>query len=121
MQLINGDLFEIGEDKETCSYCGEETDELYGCRKDQYCKNCLRQLATLEIANEMGERYSEEVTINGFLANAFSEEEINEILLRELKNASAETQKKSAENYCIGDKCAKWDFADWLEDVWFER
>lgn len=84
---------------EDCPYCGSyEFDEVEMCRKcgeffDEYninggiCWDCLKKYAKdLDTVLKVGEKEKTNISINGFLGWFFTEEEIEEILLRELKD-----------------------------------
>ena len=66
-----------------CAVCGKYKE------KDEYsvCDECLEEAETLENALEYGAEAEETIEINGFLAQVFSNTEIEEILVRELNNA----------------------------------
>lgn len=100
--------------KKTCKNCSEKFDEEDGYL---FCPDCLREkmfemkydpISCAKYA-EKG-NYKENVEINGFLAGAFTEQEINEILLRELIQASC-VRPYDCTWFLEMDEC-------WLEDVW---
>ena len=94
------------DEAEECACCGEYMSG------DNYiiCEACLEKEAMYENAKEYGDENKEEVEINGFYANAFSADKIEEILDRELKNSSS--AKEAAKRYCHEDTGC---FADFLE------
>lgn len=105
-------------DAERCDICGEyyREDELH----DGICKDCLKEEMTVDNAIECGKDGSArvEVSINGFLASCFSQEQIDELLIKALEekiNASDADANKvidMAEIWCGDDEGY---FADWLK------
>jgi len=103
---------------ERCEECGEyfPADELY----DGICKGCLKQEMTVDNALKCGEEGGarQTISVNGFLASCFSEDEINRILEEKLQNlidssyASAMGIIDKAECWCEEDETY---FADWLK------
>ena len=103
-----GDFVEARE----CALCGEYFDKEEGWR---VCKHCLEEGATYENALAVGEENKDSVKINGFLANVFTESQIEEILQRELDQARKLTPtdiNEQAKQYCLDDSDY---FGDWLE------
>ena len=88
-------------------HCGGELEEVYKCKicgeitESEICEKCL----TLEKCFEVGEEHRQCLELNGFVANMFTTSEIEEILMRELKEA----QELGITN--------KYDFIDYLENV----
>lgn len=110
------EIEECGEYEKKCKNCGKIFDE-----DDGYlmCPDCLREkmfemkydpVSCAKYA-EKGD-YKESVEINGFLAGAFTEREINEILLKELIQTSC-VRPYDCTWFLKMDEC-------WLEDVWEE-
>ena len=105
------------EEAKQCAECGEyfAEDEMSG----EYCTECLKEHATVENAIESGNEATEKVSVNGFVAFVFSEEEINEILVGALEKkidsgtAGANAIIDKARDFCFDD--ATW-FAEWLEE-----
>lgn len=108
---------EVSETKQ-CKTCGEHFDasDMYG----EYCKDCLNSEMTVDNAIKCGAEVDarREVSINGYLASLFSEEDIDALLERELGCKMAESRRNTmvaidkAEWFCKEDE--RW-FADWLE------
>jgi len=105
------------EEAKQCVECGEyfAEDEMSG----EYCAECLKEHATVENAIASGNEATEKVSVNGFVAFVFSEEEINEILVGALEKkinsgtAGANSIIDRARDFCFDD--ATW-FAEWLEE-----
>lgn len=102
---------EYFEEAVECEFCGEwtVTEDLH----EGICENCISEKATVEIAVKYGETEKQTIELNGLLAYAFSDEQINEILLRELKEAARiYPQKIKAEIIefygCDMEAFAKW-------------
>ena len=75
------------EEMEVCEICGEEflPDELHG----GVCHDCIEDYRyDFELCHKIAKKEKEEVNINCFLASMFEAEEIEEILLEELRKAS---------------------------------
>lgn len=72
------------EEAEACELCGEYAEELFGgvC---QDCIDCYKN--DVETCYKIGGTYKDEVKINGFLATMFTEKDIENILLENLKNS----------------------------------
>lgn len=73
----------------SCSECGEYYPEgdLFGM--NSVCEDCIMKMRyDLDFCAAVGDEVQEEVSLNGFLLEMFSEEEIEAILMRELKAAS---------------------------------
>ena len=83
-----------------CPYCYGYFEEMYQCEicgewftdgelTSGVCDDCIYQHDTdYELCYKLGneEDIKESVSINGFVASVFTEEQINEILMRELRN-----------------------------------
>ena len=88
-------------------HCGGELEEVYKCKicgditESKICEKCL----TLEKCFEVGEEHRQCLELNGFVANMFTTSEIEEILMRELKEA----QELGITN--------KYDLEDYLESI----
>ena len=97
----------------TCPICGNEFNAEYF--ENAVCDPCAYKNATYTNALALGKEEPREVNINGFLAYAFTESEIEEILLRELEEKGnilvAGVRNLYAHEYCTEDIGA---FADWL-------
>ena len=75
------------EEMHKCKICGEHytDDEL----TSGVCDECIYEHDTdHELCYRLGEKSTESVSINSFLASAFTEEQINEILYHRLKEIS---------------------------------
>jgi hypothetical protein len=82
-----------------CPYCHGYFDEMYQCKicgewntdgelTSGVCDECIYQHDTdIELLYKLGneEEAKETVTLNGFVASVLTEEQINEILMRELR------------------------------------
>lgn len=76
-----GDIVEATE----CDECGE----VFKKKGEQcMCDKCLEKYKTFDNAIKIGAEWRYKVTINSFLAECFSVEQIEEILERELREAS---------------------------------
>lgn len=105
-------------DAERCDICGEyyREDELH----NGICDSCLEEEMTVDNAIKCGKDGSArvEVSINGFLARCFDEEEIDALLLQALEmqigssEANAVAIMDSAEEWCKEDIAY---FAEWLK------
>lgn len=90
-------------------FCGGDLEEIHKCKfcsefieKDkEICDKCL----TMEKCFEIGEEHRQCLELNGFVANMFNTSEIEEILMRELKEA----QELGGIN--------KYDLEDYLESI----
>ena len=71
---------------EVCVVCGKPY--LWGETESSICPNCMMSHCNIDFCYDAGKTYNEDVELNGFLASMFSKEEIEEILLRELKKAN---------------------------------
>ena len=74
------------EETKPCASCGSERfeDDLYG----GICKECLSEYDNdLDTCLKLGEINKEEIEINSLLVTMFTQAEIEEILIRELKEA----------------------------------
>ena len=106
-------------DAKRCEICGEyfREDELH----DGVCDECLKEEMTVDNAIECGKDGSArmEVSINGFLAFCFNQEEIDALLIKALEDKintsriDANVVIDRAEEWCSEDKSY---FADWLKD-----
>lgn len=97
---------------ERCKLCDEyfNPDDLEG----GVCKSCLEDELTYENAIKVGEINKEKVEINSFYTFAFTEDEIEKILKKELDEAnrlSPSVVDDDVKNYLNEDK--SW-FGDWL-------
>lgn len=105
---------ENDDDMKECQVCGNRVfeDDI----DNEICIDCLTKYATLENAIEYGKCRKEQVELNGFLFSQFTEREIEEILLKELKEYKqifpGRCQKQTVE-YCHD---SKWDFAEFIKD-----
>lgn len=102
-----------------CEICGEEVPDeecLYGV-----CDSCLAKAETFENALAYGKSTRTSVKINGFFAWFFKRNEIEEILLREMKSAIAnlkevgfyDSRETFEKDFLRNDSS---DFADWLKE-----
>lgn len=109
--FINGALARLfstymADEAEVCACCGDYMSN------DNYkvCESCLDKETTYDNAKAYGEDNKAEVEINGFYAHAFTAEQIERILDRELKNSLSENE--AAERYCHE---YSYSFEDFLE------
>lgn len=103
---------------EQCVICGEyfKEDEMH----DRICDECLKEEMTVDNAIECGKDGSArtEVSINGFLAFCFNQEEIDSLLTKALEDkinnsdAAVNGAIDNAEEWCKEDLSY---FADWLK------
>ncbi len=84
-----------------CAICDEwcNPDDLYG----GVCESCLDNNVDADNALQLGDENKEKIEINGFLAQAFSESEIESILKSKLNNNKS-FYHNDIKNYCLGDK-----------------
>lgn len=94
---------------ETCELCGEPCLKIYS----GVCAECLNDCAELEEAIDYGEQNKKEILINGYLAREFTLEEIELILMREVREEKRLGLKLKYEEFCLEDKC---DFAEFLKE-----
>ena len=97
------------EEAEKCEVCGEW--HLAEKVVNGMCENCLKEEATVPNAFAWGEYEKQGVELNGFVAWAFTPDEINSILLTELMK-NKDLADKYARDYCMDDT---WAFADYLK------
>lgn len=113
-----GDSFD--ETIDGCCSCGGEYVEAYQCKvcgewfsEDDLCydvcDDCRKAYATVSYALEQGKNDTTTVTINGFVADALTEEEINRILA-----------KWMTENFTDGSKVVV-DYLNNDEEYYAER
>ena len=77
-----------------CKNCNKWTTE-----DMDFCRECLEEHKTLDTMLEIGADYEEKICINGFLACAFTKEDIELILIDTLKNGEKENLDKAIEKY----------------------
>lgn len=80
------------EEAQKCEVCGEYMleDEIFG----DVCEGCIQQYENdIQGCYELSQNEAEEISINAFLCTMFTTQEIEELLLRELKNANASCKK----------------------------
>ena len=84
------------------------------------CSNCIKRNITLDNCIELGKEWTEEVTINGFLASYFRGyvDELEDALVEVVKNkyeCEPESVEKALKEYFdYGRDC----FISWLEEKW---
>ena len=100
---------EYFEEAEKCDKCGEwhVADKVV----NGMCEECLTKAATPQNAYEWGEQEKQGVELNGFIAWAFTADEIESILLNELMK-DKDLAAKYARDYCMDDS---WMFAEYLK------
>ena len=110
--------------EEYCPNCGsEDFEEAEKCEKcgewhisdkvaNGICEDCLTEASTPQNAYAWGEHEKQGVELNGFVAWAFTADEINSILLNELMK-SKDLADKYARDYCMDDA---WMFANYLKE-----
>jgi hypothetical protein len=99
------------EEATMCEDCGNYflSDEIYNAR----CEDCLSENMTLENALLVGAENKEKIEINGYLADEFTADQINEILKRELMEAQRVFPGSlNYKRYLQNDISY---FADWLD------
>ena len=123
------DFTQLGEKGfiDDCS-CGGEIVEAYECvlcdelSANVMCDKCLNENITFETVLRYGNDTKQNIEINGYLAHEFTEEQINEILERELREAKKLGFKTKHEEYANNDLG---HFEMWLEenkdDLWFVK
>lgn len=120
-RLANGDpdtRFEAHNEYEEelfeCELCGGR--ELEEDINNGVCDRCLEKEISFIKAVEYGANRKEQVELNGFLFSQFTDREIEEILIEELKKYGEVFPlklRKGIEEYCLDDK---WDFAEFIKD-----
>lgn len=99
-----------------CIVCGNVLkSEDYGI-----CNNCIKRNITLDNCIELGKEWTEEITINGFLASYFREfvDEMEDLLIEAIKSKQEhdpECVEKALEEYFNYDREC---FISWLEEKW---
>ena len=78
---------------------GAIPDDLHG----GVCDSCLDDSVDVDNALLIGDENKEKVEINGFLAQIFSETEIENLIKNKL-NENKSFYRKETENYCLDDK-----------------
>jgi hypothetical protein len=93
-----------------CRLCGEL---FYDPESFNVCNSCMEESAcNTAYALKIGVENEDSVAVNGFIAYALDNGEINEILMSYIKEHSKELQEK-AKGYCLDDK---YHFSDWIID-----
>ena len=110
--------FPAYEDRDVCPYCqSEDIEESIACKvcgeESEYeiCEKCIKELSTDEKVLKYSDRESEEIEIGGIYAYHLSRSQIEEILLRELKQSGKWQELK--EDFIKSDYS---DYIDWLEE-----
>lgn len=103
---------------EQCKSCGEYFDKDDMC--DGYCEECLKEKMTVDNAIKCGEEIDArtEISLNGFLASVFSEEEIDQLLLTELEKRISSSREGAVKAINLAEEFCKEDmswFIGWLE------
>ena len=99
-----------------CIICGNVLkDEDYSI-----CDNCIQNNITLDNLLSLGKEWTEEITINGFLASYFRGyiEELEDILLEAIRQKYEQEPnvlEKSMKEYFDFDRDC---FINWLEEKW---
>lgn len=93
-----------------CGICKEWISE----EEFDICEECLSQFYTEENCLEIGEYNATEIKINEFLAIAFSEDEVVQILIHYL-HQDPKRLEKAIKNYC---DCDKSYFVEWVVEKW---
>lgn len=92
-----------------CKLCEEWFyDEDYA----EICNKCLEENATFENALMFGDNFKTDIQINGYLAEEYSQDKIENLILKDLKETKLAGYKLNYVDYCLFDK---YDFADWLK------
>lgn len=107
------------DDERRCVKCGEviplgEEIEYDGYVYCDYCiVDKIRDTFTEENALKVGARHKRKIEINGLLEAAFTEEEIESILMRELKNSTSDMAETIKD--CIEVRML---WKDWIDELW---
>ena len=85
--------------KKPCKFCGKLIDE------DSWdiCDDCIEKSKTFKVADHIGRCWKEEVKINGFLANCFDEDEIEQILYNYFNSLDEDKKQELINQYCEFD------------------
>lgn len=98
------------EEAEKCEKCGEW--HIADKVSNGICENCLTKSATVSNAFAWGNKDKQGVELNGFIAWAFTPDEIESVLLNDLMK-SKDLANKYARDYCMDDA---WMFAQYLKE-----
>ena len=101
-----------------CDKCKDPLNDFvyYANDKGEFCEDCFfednddyNETLTLENVQKVGEESPEEVQINQFLVSVYSDEDINEILLKDFKKMPVSMQNDYIRRYIEDIDCP----ADW--------
>jgi hypothetical protein len=109
--VCNGKIIKAKE----CKCCGDwiSMDSVY-----DYCNECLDTYKTIDTMLEIGTDWEEKISLNGFLASAFTKEDIEQILLDCLKNTEKKKVEEAVEKYYNEDiEC----FRGYADKKWKEE
>lgn len=88
------------EEAETCEVCGAVAEELHG----GVCDECIKENSNFETCYTVSKNEKEEIKINVFLANFFTESEIERILLDEIIELKRLGRKIDCSEFVESDK-----------------
>lgn len=77
-----------------------------------FCIDCLEEHKTIDTMLEIGADWEETISLNGFLASAFTKEDIEQILIDVLKNGEKGNLDKAINKYCEDDIEYFWGVAE---------
>lgn len=106
-----------------CPHCGGSFVEAKQCsvcdewvKDDEWdvCEECREKSMTEEVCLEIGEENACDVRLNEFLSSAFSEEEIEQILLEKLRQ-DENKMREAIKSYCESDMLY---FVEWVAEKW---
>lgn len=122
---VNGG--DIGEPHNSCPYCGHDdwdevkeccrcgrwfsVDELHGYSGWEMCRDCIEDETDTRTVIEYGDTVKQDVSLNGFLSDVFSDEEINEILTSKFMELPESKQKEAYTEFVNTDLD---EYAGWL-------
>lgn len=96
-----------------CELCGEWffSDEIFGSIGEMACKSCIEKHKKAEEVLDFADDDHVDVELNGLLAFAFEEDEINEILKREFLKLPKSQQRDIIDDYVSDTRS---EFAEYL-------
>ena len=91
-----------------CEKCGKPTPYYYSI-----CLECANeQYKNLDTMLELGNKWQDEIKLNGFLLHAFDKDTIEQILIDALKRCDEKAIFEEIEKYYDADKDCFWEEAD---------
>lgn len=90
---------EFGNKKAVCPYCKGDIEDMYECKvcgglvsEDDLwggvCGECIEKHTNLDNCIEFGNEDKKKIEINGFILSLLTEEQINDILVRAIRDAN---------------------------------